>query len=498
MIFRTIRGFTWMLVVSMLAACAQVMAPTGGPKDIQPPKLLEVTPDDSLLNTKVTRIDLRFDEFIVLNNAATEVTVAPILPFPPDVSAIRRTVTVKIPDSLLQPNTTYRISFGNAIQDLHENNPFTGYSYIFSTGEYFDSLSLAGYVMDAASGRKDSGALIVLYDAAKSDSAVVREKPLYARKTDNSGSFRFDGLPHRAFRVYAIRDANNNMIYDGPGEMIAFLDSTVTPSTAPARIRLNIFAEKDSGQQVAPVEESNLSRGRGGVVSTPSTETGFSYIVAADTSNLRKRAVDITRPLEINFTKPVAEFFPERLSLSYDSSGVDVEEPLTRLEDTVKNKISLSANWKENTVYTLRLLKGFARDSAGTEAMPSRYSFRTKQSDDYAKLQVLIPRRFFGRNFVLVILNGKDVVYQQPVLDSVVHLPRLNPGTYRLYVIADPNENGQWDPGNLLLHIQPEEVFAHPDAINLKAGWESMIDFKVENPENDPGLSPVTSDKLRR
>ena len=219
---------------------------------------MEVTPADSLLNTKVSRISLRFDEFITLNNAASEITVAPILPFPLNVSVNKKTVTVKIPDSLLMPNTTYRISFGNAIQDVHENNPFTGYHYTFSTGDYFDSLQLNGFVINAATGLRDTGAWVVLYDAVRSDSAVVREKPLYAVKTNGFGDFRLEGLPGRPFKIYALRDANGNMVYDGPGELIAFSDSVVVPAVNSLPLRLNLFAEKDSSGNIAVANENTL------------------------------------------------------------------------------------------------------------------------------------------------------------------------------------------------------------------------------------------------
>jgi hypothetical protein len=388
MISRMIR--LWLLAASLLwwSACAQIMAPMGGPKDATPPKLLEVSPQDSLRNTRVTRIDLRFDEFITLNNAASEVTISPILPIPTDITSVRKTVTVKIPDSLLQPNTTYRISFGNAIQDLHENNPFTGYSYLFSTGSYFDSLSLAGYVMNAATGMRDSGALIVLHDAAKPDSAVVRDKPLYAVKADNSGNFRLDGLPERSFRMYAIRDANNNMVFDGAGEMIAFLDSAVVPSVNPSSLPLYIFAEADSAGMVADRDGGSEGRGKFGANTPATTNTteGFTYLVAIDTSDLKRRTVDVTKPVQITFNKPIATFNLNRTNLTYDSLGVSVESPMLRKEDTFRrNVLLLQTDWKENTVYTLRLLKSFAQDSAGTDAMPSRYTFRTKRDEDYAK-----------------------------------------------------------------------------------------------------------------
>jgi len=52
------------------------------------------------------------------------VEISPILSIPINVTGAYKKVTVKIEDTLLQENTTYRISFGNAIRDVHEGNIF--------------------------------------------------------------------------------------------------------------------------------------------------------------------------------------------------------------------------------------------------------------------------------------------------------------------------------------------------------------------------------------
>ncbi len=149
---------------------------------------------------------------------------------------------------MLEDNTTYRLSFGNAIKDLHEGNPFKNYTYTFSTGNYFDSLQLRGTVINAATGQVDTGSIIaMLYSAESSDSSVVRKKPKYVTNVDAAGKFVFKGLPHRNFRIYAVKDVNGNLIYDGPeqAEMIAFNDSTVWPGdTSLAPINLRMFLEK--------------------------------------------------------------------------------------------------------------------------------------------------------------------------------------------------------------------------------------------------------------
>jgi hypothetical protein len=133
--------------------------------------------------------------------------------------------------------------------------------------------------------------------------------------------------------------------------------------------------------------------------------------------------------------------------------------------------------WKENTVYTLKLLKGFAQDSTGADALPSKNSFRTKRKEDYAKLMVHLPTRYRANHFLLQVLRDDESIYLHPVKDTMIVMEMLSPGGYTLRVIDDRNQNGKWDHGLLLLHQQPEEVIPYPDKINLKAGWENMVDF---------------------
>ncbi len=474
------------------------MPPEGGPRDVTPPGLVSISPSDSLLNTRVTRIELFFDEYITLNNAASEITVAPILPFPLNVEARSRRVIISIPDSLLQEGTTYRINFGEAIKDLNEGNPFKGYTYTFSTGSYFDTLVLGGTVINAATGLPDSTVLVMLYESGRSDSAVVREKPVYAVKTDAGGNFRFAGLPSRSFKIYALGDGNNNMIYDGSDERIAFNDQLVLPADSiTTQVLLRTFVRTDTTDTTAPRGRGNrgLAGGKTRVAPAVAEEVEFSYQVKVDTSDLRGRTKDITEPIEITFTKPVDSFSLARVSLHYDSLDSAVVAPVWRVEDTSRrNVVLLNTNWKENSVYTLRLLKGFASDTGGTEVMPSRHSFRTKRDDDYAKLQVHLPTRYYGDQHIFMLLKGNDTIHHAPVTDTMVRFTRLQPGSYTMRVIADSNRNGYWDTGNLLERIQPEFVIPYREAINLRAGWENMIDF--DDPARKSAADPASP--LRR
>src|SRR5215470_8661602 len=186
-------------VISMISntGCANIMPPLGGYKDTIPPRLVHALPGDSSKNFNANRITLTFDEFINLDNAHENLLISPIPKTEPAVEPKLKTVIVRLKDTL-EPNTTYTLNFGNAIKDVNEGNPARNFTYIFSTGTSFDSLTLSGKVILAESGRVDSTLTVILHKNGD-DSAVVNEKPRYATHLDSSGNFTFRNLPPGTF-----------------------------------------------------------------------------------------------------------------------------------------------------------------------------------------------------------------------------------------------------------------------------------------------------------
>ena len=489
------------MLLFTLWGCANITHPTGGLKDKIPPKLVEIEPKDSLLNTRVTKIVMNFDEYITVSDASTEVEISPILPIPPSVIGLNKHVTVKLIDSLLDSNTTYRIRFGKAIKDLHEGNPFRKYTYIFSTGSYFDTLQLAGHVIDAKTGKTDTTGTVELYVANAKDSDVIRKKPRYSVKIDNKGNFLFRGLPDKKFRIYALKESTSNLIYDGIGEKIAFNDSVVAPHTPKdstfETILLRLFEEKiDTGSNIQPqdstskitksdslkkktVSDTSKQKGFGRVKPQKSQDTTLSYTVQVDTSNVTKRSFDIANnnPVKLIFTRaPMIK--KEKINLYIDSSGIEYPVQTFIETDTVTREVyKIRTKWRENKLYKLKLAKGFASDSAGKELLPSKYVFRTMEEDDYGTLKIHIPAKYNDTMYLLRVELEKDSVYQKRISDTMAVIKYLKPGKYSFSIIADKNGNGQWDTGDLLDKVQPEWVFPHFEAVTLKAGWEVVVDF---------------------
>jgi len=213
-------------LITLLASCARQGAPTGGPKDTRPPGLdtIASTPNFATRFDK-KRIELKFDEWVVLSDVGTQVVVSPPLAKRPEVLLRGKTVVVNFDkNEVLRPNTTYTLNFGTAVKDLHEGNPAKDLRFVFSTGDFIDSLLFRGIVVDAFTGDPVENVSVMLYENF-ADTAVRKERPYYFSRTDKSGQYEFRNLRSGTFRVIAIEDGDQNLRWDGENERIAFRDA---------------------------------------------------------------------------------------------------------------------------------------------------------------------------------------------------------------------------------------------------------------------------------
>src|SRR5690606_31179220 len=65
------------IAAALFSKCAQIVAPTGGPRDSIPPVLVKAVPPDSSLHFKSNKIELYFDEFIQLKDLQKEMIISP-------------------------------------------------------------------------------------------------------------------------------------------------------------------------------------------------------------------------------------------------------------------------------------------------------------------------------------------------------------------------------------------------------------------------------------
>jgi len=226
-----------MLVVAagamIVAACANMGRPEGGPRDETPPVYLRSNPAMGQLNVNRQRIMLEFDENVSLDDAMSKVIVSPAQKNMPAISNVGKRVYVELRDSLL-PNTTYTVDFADAIKDLNEGNILDGMSLDFSTGDVLDTLRISGRVFQARNLEPAKGMLVGVYSNL-SDTALTTLPMERITKTNQRGEFTVRNMAPGTYRIFAINDVNRDYHWDR-SEDVAFYDVTLTPTAEPATV----------------------------------------------------------------------------------------------------------------------------------------------------------------------------------------------------------------------------------------------------------------------
>ena len=225
---KRVYSYLIILLLVFISACATVVRPTGGPRDLSPPLVVDFKPANGSMNMKEDKIVIKFSEFIILKKLNEQMVVSPQMPEKPIVKISGKKLIVELPDSL-RDNTTYTIFFGDAVVNYKENIPVHNFSYVFSTGDVVDSLRLKGSAVNAFDHSSYDELFVMLYKT-KDDSALYKEKPYYLTKTERNGKFYLNNLAPGEYQIYALKDANRNYIYDQNDEEVAFYQKLVVPT----------------------------------------------------------------------------------------------------------------------------------------------------------------------------------------------------------------------------------------------------------------------------
>lgn len=224
-----LRTLLWTLAsLALLASCASIGNPSGGPRDEDPPRFVRANPAPGSVNVKRDRIEIEFDEIVNVKDAFSKVVVSPVSKNPPRVSSQGRKITVQFNDTLL-PNTTYTVDFANSIEDNNESNKLQGFTYTFSTGDRIDTLQVSGMVL-SADGLEPQQGMIVGLHSNLSDTAFATLPLERIAKTDDRGRFTIMGIAPGEYRIYALADVDNDYRRANPEEAMAFYDFTITPT----------------------------------------------------------------------------------------------------------------------------------------------------------------------------------------------------------------------------------------------------------------------------
>ena len=464
----------YILVLFVCTRCAQITQLSGGKKDVDPPKVLKAEPENVSLNFTSKKINLYFDEYIEIKDLANQFIITPQTKEQPEIEASGKMITIKFNEELL-PNTTYKLSFGNAIVDLRESNILQNYEYIFSTGTTIDSLKFGGHIINAFNNKPASDILVGLYPATSNDSIIYKEKPLYISRTNGNGDFTFSYLPDASFKLVGIKDQNKNLLYDGSEEEIAFQNNVIDPKSTEA-ISLLLFKEvstKSFIKKSASVEYGKaqiafnkpqyaitdvtgngvtkymLNRLKDTITvfynniydslltyihyQTKKTDTVFVKIPSLSNIDKQKKNGAFKYNIASNITGSLPSHVLPVFDLNVPVAVKDIAETsitLIQFKDTVKEKkvitllknsdpvtsFTLQSEFKPETNYRLSFNKGMLSDENGRTSDSIVYNFRTTALEDYGQL---ILKLFFPKkeNYIVMLLNEKEEVVQEMIIE---------------------------------------------------------------------------------
>ncbi|MFD1161505.1 MULTISPECIES: Ig-like domain-containing protein [Hwangdonia] len=534
---KTLSNFIFIAFISLVFInCANRGTPGGGPKDETPPSIEKSTPENFSTNFKGNEIKIVFDEYIKIKDLQKQLIISPPMTYQPDITPLgsaSKEIKIRINDTL-KPNTTYAFNFGNSITDNNEGNPFPYYRYVFSTGDYIDSLTVKGQIVDAFKRQPETFVSVALYeiDSTFNDSIVYKEAPKYITNTlDSVTTFSIENIKAGKYMLMALKDANNDNKFQQKTDQIAFHKNFIeVPNDS--LYTLKLFSEAPDFKAVRPRLEAGekIAFGYEGdykdmkIKITSETPEDFKHRITKDekTDTLyywykprlqvdsllfnvshptfekdytvriseQKRDslifkaqpsgnIGYEAPFKIFANIPFTDFDASKMRiLDRDSTNVD----FTTAYDTITNTYQFDFNKTEDNSYNIQVLPEAFTDFFENKNDTLNYAVKTKKESDFGSVRFTLVNAKYPIIFQLTNANGEVKYEKYATKPEPLDFLTLDSGKYFIRVIFDTNGNGKYDSGNYLKKIQPERVshFELDDDVRSDWGFVQTLIFNEE------------------
>jgi len=508
----------------VFANCANRGTPDGGPKDETPPKILEELPKNFNTNFKGKLIKIYFDEYVKLKDVQKQLIISPPMTTQPEITPLggaSKYITIKIFDTL-QPNTTYAFNFGNSIVDNNEGIPYPYYRYVFSTGDYIDSLSVKGTIVDALKRQPETFVNVALYevDSTFTDSIIYQKKPKYITNTlDSVTTFSIDNIKAGKYMLVGLKDANGDNKFQQKTDQIAFhktfinvptdsiytlklfteaLDFKVVRPAMVATQKIAIGYEGDFTKMKIKVKSEVPTDFKSRITKDEKTDTLYYWYkpkLEVDslmlnvshthfdkdfTVKMRKQKKDsltikanpsgtigIDEPFKISGTIPFVNFDASKINL-IDKDSVKVD--FTTEYDSISNTYAFNFKKKAENKYSMVLLPEAFVDFFDSKNDTLKYTLTTRKESDFGFVRFTLINATYPLIVQLTTEKGDVKAEKYTTKPETIDFLNLQPSTYFIRVIHDVNGNGKYDTGSYLNKIQPERV-SHFKEIEVRADW---------------------------
>lgn len=527
-------NFSFYLVLALTAInCANRGSIGGGPKDVMPPEIIKTVPENYSTNFTANEIRIYFNEYIKIKNLQKQLIISPPMDILPEVTPLGSAseyIKIKIFDTL-KPNTTYAFNFGNSIVDNNEENPYTYYRYVFSTGDYIDSLNVKGSVMDALNRTTESFISVHLYevDSTYTDSIIYKEKPKYVTNTlDSTTNFTIENLKAGKYRLIALKDNNSNNLYEQKSDKIGFYEDFITVPDTSANYQIKVFKEDldykasrprlVAGEKIAFGYQGDYTKTKIELLSKVPDSFRYRIVKEQDTDTLNyyySPKLEDTDSLIFKvqnnkiidtFTVKLKDNLKDSLNLKgeptgsialYESFKLKANIPITKVNkdkisimdndsvlvnfytklDTVLNRLEINFEKKDNSQYSMTILPETVIDFFENTNDTLKYKLKTPDPETLGEARVIIQNATYP--IIVQLVDEKDeVIYEKySTKPEPLDFLYLRPAKYFLRVVFDSNENGKYDTGDFLKKIQPERVSYRKKEVEVRVGWSNIEEF---------------------
>ena len=508
-------------IILIISSCAKQSTPMGGPRDEDPPQLIESNPKGQSTEVKPASIELIFDEYIKLDNPTKGIVITPRIDKDKvTFTALKNKVIVEL-DQELEDSTTYVFNFQKSVVDISEENPAENLKLVFSTGKTIDSLSISGNINYLFQEKKiDYNNTIIGVYPLSDTTNLFNEQPYYLTRADSAGKFQVGNIKNGKYRLYAWNDINGSLKAENKSEEYDFLNDTLTidqniegiqfnlakSDLTPIRIlrsgpfgqNYDIILNRDPaelkiqnnglGQEYFYTIEDKRIRLFSKSIQTDSIPFQFSLLdsvgsqkdslIFAKFSASERKPEKITQSvnsgksfykdleIEIKFNKPIVDINTDSLYVQYDSAGIiPIEKSFISISDSSKRdliKINLSLpDSISKEIITLKAADSTFQDIEGQYNLePIAANYRKLKREALADA---ISGKIEGAEppFIVQLLDQKNQLIKESYIEKNQNysFSLLQPGTFIIRIIEDTNGNKRWDPSNINSNRNAERVF---------------------------------------
>jgi len=527
------------VIILVIAGCARPTSPTGGPPDKTPPEIVKTVPASGTTQFKKRVIEFHFSEYVERSTFSRSLSLAPNLGINYKLDWGRKSVKV-ILDKKPPDSTTFILSVGTNLSDMHGNKIGNPTKVALSTGPEIDDGKIVGQVLKAETGESEPGMKVLLYKTP----IDLSEQAEYTTETDTGGYVAFPHLGPGTYKAFWLNDRNRNRKWESdqeraqpfPTEFVTLSadqsDSLGTlyvqsPDTSRPklmgvglftrhrlRLRFSESVQLDSLREIRLLDSTMNEYGQVFPLYQPSDEL---YVIFAhsvqplnpqDTYHVRMEGLtdpagNALMPIENqSFTGSTQEDTVDQRFMKFESSsGIYYDQPmivtytkpiresvirdsLRIIEGQTRHKTWEKIDIKRNRMYiypdTL-WKKGVSYQIKTWDPVYQQYSEIDPppiwHPENLGSIQVTASETSDSLQHRLVLESSEKRITRKETFTDSTTIEKLPPMRYRVRVFKDLNNDGKWNNGRVEPFRKPEPYFIRSN-IPIQPGFTSDLQVK--------------------